>query len=62
MLIGTCKRFLYRCGDYLIVKLVTLYKKKCSDILEINFENIYAENIKNKEIVNPWLEGFKIYL
>jgi hypothetical protein len=29
---------------------------------EINFENIYAESIKKEEIMNSWLEGFKVYL
>ena len=29
---------------------------------EIDSENMYAENVKNEDIVNPWLEGFIVYL
>lgn len=46
-----------------MVKSTTLYRENVQRYFrKINFENIYDENVKNKEIINIWLEGFMMYL
>jgi hypothetical protein len=52
-----------RCEESPMVKSVTLLREKVQWYFRnINYENIHAKNIDNKEIVNLWVEGFMIYL
>jgi hypothetical protein len=46
-----------------MVKSVTLYRENVQWYFrEINSKNMYDENVKNKEIMSIWLEGFMMYL
>jgi hypothetical protein len=46
-----------------MIKSITLWREKVQWCFkETSSRNIYAENIKNKEIVNIVLEGFMGYL
>ena len=50
--------------DLMTLKSLSIFFKKEIEwyFKEIDFKNMYANNIKNKEIVNLELEGFMVYL